>query len=120
MIHLYADCTTTLPNILYKTLIRSRLQHSTTVGMGFIPVLPTADKIQSKYPAAARAGINPAPTEDRCNTLVINAFLYEEGLPTADKIQSKCPPAARAGINPAPTEDRCSTFVIKAFLYAEG
>ncbi len=37
------------------------LQHSATVGAGFIPVLPTADKIQSKYNAAARTGINPAP-----------------------------------------------------------
>ena len=30
--------------------------------VGFIPVLPTADKIQSKCPAAARVGINPTPT----------------------------------------------------------
>ena len=34
--------------------------------VGFIPVLPTADKIQSKYPAAARVGINPTPTLDVC------------------------------------------------------
>ena len=33
--------------------------HASTVGAGFIPVLPTADKIQSKFPAAARVGINP-------------------------------------------------------------
>ena len=29
---------------------------------GVIPVLPTAYKIQSKYPAAARVGINPTST----------------------------------------------------------
>ena len=37
--------------------------HMSAVGAGFIPALPTADKIQSKYPTAARAGINPTPTE---------------------------------------------------------
>ena len=42
--------------------------------VGIIPVLPTADKIQSKYHAAARAGINPAPTTDACNTLIINVL----------------------------------------------
>ena len=35
------------------------------VGMGFIPVLPTTDKIQSKCLTAARVGINPTPTGDR-------------------------------------------------------
>ena len=64
------------------------LQHSSAVGAGFIPVLPTADKIQSKCPAAARVGFIPV-------------------LPTADKIQSKCPAAAGAGINPTPTLDVC-------------
>ena len=44
----------------------AKVLHSAAVGMGFIPVLPTADKIQSKYPAAARVGISPTPTE-RCN-----------------------------------------------------
>ena len=42
------------------------LQHSAAEGMGFIPVLLTADKIQSKYPAVARVGINPTPTLDVC------------------------------------------------------
>ena len=50
------------------------LQHTSAVGMGFIPALPIADKIQSKYSAAARTGI-----------------------------QSKYPAAAREGINPSPT-----------------
>ena len=34
--------------------------------VGIIPVLPTADKKQSKYTAAARVGINPTPTLDVC------------------------------------------------------
>ena len=59
--------------ILFKPLILRCLQHLAT-GAGFIPVLPTADKIQSKYHAAARTGINPIPTEDACNTLIINAL----------------------------------------------
>ena len=46
--------------------------HISTVGMGFIPVLPTADKIQSKYPATARVGINPTPTLDVCCKCFIN------------------------------------------------
>ena len=36
--------------------------HASAVGAGFIPVLPATDKIQSKYHAAARMGINPTPT----------------------------------------------------------
>ena len=35
-----------------------KVLHTSAVGTGFIPVLPTADKIQSKYPAADRVGIN--------------------------------------------------------------
>ena len=42
---------------------------------GFIPTLAAADKTQHKYNAAGRAGINPAPTVDRCNTLITNALL---------------------------------------------
>ena len=34
--------------------------HASAVGTGFIPVLPTADKIKSKYPAAAREGMKPS------------------------------------------------------------
>ena len=34
--------------------------------MGFIPVLPTASKIQSKCHTAARVGINPTHTLDVC------------------------------------------------------
>ena len=49
------------------------------VGTGFIPVLPTADKIKSKCTAAARAGINHAPTTVECcnhedNPLIANVL----------------------------------------------
>ena len=66
-------------------MIRS-LQHSAAVVAGFIPALTATDKIQSncpaaatdkipsKYHAAARTGINPAPTVDVCNTLIINVL----------------------------------------------
>ena len=52
-------------NHFYNPLI-AKVLHTSTVGTGFIPVLPTADKIQSQYHAAARAGINPAPTVAEC------------------------------------------------------
>ena len=55
-------------------LILRHLQHASAVGAGFIPVLLTAVKIQNRYHAAARTGINPAPTVDACNTLDINAL----------------------------------------------
>ena len=51
------------------------LQHSAAVGAGFIPALPTADKIHGKYPAAARVGINPTPTLDVCcKRFIINVL----------------------------------------------
>ena len=64
-------------NHFYNPLI-AKVLHTSAVGAGFIPALPTADKIQSKYPAAARTGI-----------------------------QSKYPAAAREGINPSPTVTEC-------------
>ena len=93
----------------------AKVLHTSTVGTGFIPVLPTADKIKSKYPAAARVGINPTPTLTECcnafDNLLIAKVLHSAAvgagfipaLPTADKIQSKHPAAARVGINPAPS-----------------
>ena len=42
----------------------ARALRSAAVGTGFIPVLPTADKIKSKYPAAAREGMKPSPALD--------------------------------------------------------
>ena len=44
----------------------AKVLHTSAVGTGFIPVLPTADKIQSKCPAAARMGINPTPAPGKC------------------------------------------------------
>ena len=79
--------------------------------MGFIPVLLTADKIQSKYPAAARVGINPTPTLDVCcyhfNNPLITKALHTSAvgmgfipvLLTTSKTQSKSPAAARVEIN---------------------
>ena len=79
--------------------------------MGFIPVLLTADKIQSKYPAAAREGMKPSPTVTECcnhedNPLITKVLHtsavgagFIPALPTADKIQSKYPAAARVEIN---------------------
>ncbi|MDY6266599.1 MAG: hypothetical protein SPM31_05655 [Prevotella sp.] len=93
------------------------LQHSAAVGMGFIPVLLTADKIQSKYPAAAREGMKPSPTVTECchhedNPLIANVLRtsavgmgFIPVLLTADKIQSKYPAAAREGMKPSPTVD---------------
>ena len=95
------------------------LQHFAAVGTGFIPVLPTADKIQSNYPAAARVGINHTPTVDVCCNNVENPLIakvlhsaavgtgFIPVLPAADKIQSNYTAAARVGINPTPTVDVC-------------
>ena len=95
-----------------------------SVGAGAIPVLPTADKIQSKYPAAARVGINPTPTVAECcnhfdKPLITKALHistvgmgFIPVLPTADKIQSKYPAAARVGINPTPTLDVCCKCLV--------
>ena len=80
--------------------------------VGFIPVLPTADKIQSKCPAAARVGINPTPTWMYAALLHSVGAGFIPALPTADKIQSKYPAAARVGINPTPTLDVCCRCLI--------
>ena len=104
----------------------AKLLHASAVGTGFIPVLPTTDKIQSKCPAAARVGINPTPTKC-CNHLdnpliakVLHASAVGVGfipvLPTADKIQSKCPAAGRTGINPVPTAVKCCKCLIISAL----
>ena len=45
----------------------AKVLHTSAVGMGFIPVLPTADKIKSKCPAAAMMGINPSPAVGKCD-----------------------------------------------------
>ena len=56
--------------ILYNFVL-----HSAAVGKGFIHVLLTADKIQSKYPTAARVGMIPATTvEVCCKRLIISGL----------------------------------------------
>ena len=74
---------------------------------------------KSKYPAAARVGINPTPTLAECckrfNNPLIAKVLHAStvgagfipALPATDKIKSKCPAAARVGINPTPTLAEC-------------
>ena len=97
----------------------TKVLHTSTVGMGFIPVLPTTDKIQSKYPAAAREGMKPSPTVAECCYLFDNPLIakvlhtsavgagFIPVLPTADKIQSKYHAAAREGMKPSPTVAEC-------------
>ena len=53
-------------NHLGNSLI-TKVLHSAAVGTGFIPVLPTADKIKSKCTAAAMMGITPSPTLGKCD-----------------------------------------------------
>ena len=55
----------------------AKVLHTSAVGAGFIPALPTADKIHGKYPAAARVGINPTPTLDVCCKRFIINVLHE-------------------------------------------
>ena len=60
-----------------NSFIKRALQHSAIVRTGFIPVLPTADKIQSKCPAAARVGINPTPTWMYAANVLLSAVYIE-------------------------------------------
>ena len=45
----------------------AKVLHTSSVGTGFIPVLPTADKMKSKCTAAALMGINPSPALGKCD-----------------------------------------------------
>ena len=63
----------TLSNILSKALIIKHLQHSAE-GAVVIPVLPAAGYLLCILSAVGRAGINPVPTVDACNTLAINGL----------------------------------------------
>ena len=97
-----------------NNLLVINVLHTSTV-RGFIPALPTADKIQSKYPAAARVGINPTPTVAECcnhfdNPLIAKVLHastvgigFIPALPATDENKSSCPAAARVGITPTPT-----------------
>ena len=102
----------------------TKVLHTSAVGTGFIPVLPIANKIQSKCNAAARVGINPTPTVTECCnyfdnpliTKVLHTSAVGTGfipvLPIADKIQSKCHAAARVWINPNPALCKCDQCII--------
>ena len=49
--------------------------HASTVGVGFIPTLPAADKIQNNHNAAARVAINPTPTrQSAARTFVLKVY----------------------------------------------
>ena len=50
----------------FDNLLITNVLHTSSVGTGFIPVLPIEDKIQSKYPAAAREGMKPSHTLGKC------------------------------------------------------
>ena len=98
----------------FDNLLITNALHTSAVGAGFIPALPTADKIKSKYPAAAREGMKPSPTLDVCcnhfDNLLIANVLHSSAvgtgvmpvLPIADKIKSKCHAAARKDMKPSP------------------
>ena len=51
------------------------LQHTSTVGVGFIPTLAAAGYLLQFLLVVGRTGINPVPTVDVCNTLAINGLL---------------------------------------------
>ena len=50
----------------------AKVLHTSAVGMGFIPVLLTTSKIQSKSPAAARVEINGSYMSN--NSLILDIF----------------------------------------------
>ena len=52
-------------NHFYNPLI-AKVLHTSAVGAGFIPALPTADKIKSKCTAAAMMGIKPSSALGKC------------------------------------------------------
>ena len=56
-----AECCNHFDNSLITKVL-----YTSAVGVGFIPTLATADKIQSKCTAAAREGMKPSPTLDVC------------------------------------------------------
>ena len=61
-------------NTLAINGLSSLLQHSATVGAGFIPALAAAWYLHQFLLVADRTGINPVPTADVCNTLAINGL----------------------------------------------
>ena len=61
--------------IACNILTTNALQHTSTVGVGFIPTLAAAGYIHQFLLVAGRTGINPVPTADVCNTLIINGLI---------------------------------------------
>ena len=109
-------------NTLAINGLSKRLQHSANVGVGFIPTLAAAGHLHQFLLVAGRAGINPAPTVDACNTLAINGLSkrlqhsanvgvgFIPTLAAAGYLHQFLLVAGRAGINPAPTVDACNTL----------
>ena len=61
-------------NTLVINGLPRQLQHSTIVGVGFIPSLAAAVCLLQFLSVAGRTGIKPIPTADVCNTLAINGL----------------------------------------------
>ena len=74
------------------------------IGEGAIPALPTADKIQSKCPAAARVGINPTPTLGKCDQCM-NMYAKQ-----TSRMISPSGSDASAGKGFMPFLKQCSTY----------
>ena len=85
----------------------AKVLHSAAVGMGFIPVLPTADKIKSKCTAAAMMGINPSPTLGKCDQCM-NMYAKQ-----TSRMISPSGSGACAGKGFMPFLKQCSTFFSK-------
>ena len=82
----------------------AKVLHTSAVGTGFIPVLPATDKIQSKCPAAARAGLNPTPTLGKCDQCM-NMYAKQ-----TSRMISPSGSGASAGKGFMPFLKQCSTY----------
>ena len=65
---------TTLSKKLVQTSDTKTLAAFCSRRVGFIPTLAAAGNLLCILSAVGRTGINPAPTVDVCNTLVINGL----------------------------------------------
>ena len=104
--------------------LSSLLQHSASVEAWFIPALAAAWYLHQFLLVAGRTGINPVPTADVYNTLVINglsSLLQHSATVGAWFIPALAAAwywlcillvADRTGINPVPTVAECNTLVI--------
>ena len=85
----------------------AKVLHTSAVGMGFIPVLPAADKIQSKCPTAAGVGMKPSPALGKCDQCM-NMYAKQ----TSRMISLICSGAC-AGKGFMPFLKQCSTYFSK-------